>query len=92
MPAPGAQAAILPWALSACDNAAIEEARAREREVAKQMEKERFAGDTRMFLLQRMQEIEAQKEREREAQADKIKKLLADTIECSQRTAMMKQY
>lgn len=39
MPAPGAQAAILPWALSAGENAYFEECRAREREDSKRHEK-----------------------------------------------------
>lgn len=41
-----------------------------------------------MFLLQKMQEIENQKEKEQEETAAKIKQLLADTIEFSQKTAM----
>ena len=49
----------------------------------------RFHKNTRVYLLQKMQEIEHQKEKEQEETAAKIKQLLADTIEFSQKTAMM---
>ena len=88
MPAPGAQASILPFALSAIDNAYLEEQRAKERETQRHVEKHRFHENTRIFLLQKMQEIEHQKEKEHEETAAKIKQLLADTIEFTQKTAM----
>jgi hypothetical protein len=61
----------------------FEEARAREREERKREEELRFTKHTRMFLLKRMQEFEQAKEKENEETAEKIKKLLADTIEFS---------
>jgi hypothetical protein len=81
IPAPGAQASILPFALSAIDNAYLEEQRAKERDAQRHVEKNRFNENTRIHLLQKMQEIEHQKEKEQEETASKIKQLLADTIE-----------
>jgi hypothetical protein len=51
------------------------------------VEKNRFNENTRIHLLQKMQEIEHQKEKEQEETASTIKQLLADTIEFTQKTA-----
>jgi len=77
-----------PFALSACENAFIEEQHAKEREAEKRQRTEEFHNSTRIMLLAKMEEIEKEKQRSNYETAEKIKKLLADTVEFSQRTAL----
>ena len=85
-----------PFALSACDNAFIEEHNAKEREMRKKVQAHEFHHSTRIMLLSKMQEIEKDKQRANYEtvsvvcshiycyyQAEKIKKLLVDTVEFS---------
>ena len=72
-----------PFALSACENAYIEECEAKERDSRKKARAEDFNTNTRLALLKKIQDIEMEKERSNVETAEKIKKLLSDTIEFS---------
>lgn len=52
-----------PFALSACENAYLEECDARERESRKKTRADEFQNSTRIMLLRKMQEIENEKQR-----------------------------
>jgi hypothetical protein len=77
-----------PLALSAQEHAFIEETMAKGRDAQKRKRANSFYQSTRMMLLKKMQDIEHNKVRENFETAEKIKKLLSDTIEFSQKTAL----
>jgi hypothetical protein len=54
---------LAPFALSASENAFIEEQNAKERDVKKQIQAEEFHNSTRMMLLAKMQDIERDKKK-----------------------------
>jgi spore germination cell wall hydrolase CwlJ-like protein len=78
----------VPYALSAVENAYLEECNARERETHKEERKAEFKQSLRLSLLERLQQVEHDRERENRLMEHKIKKLLSETIEFSQKTAM----
>lgn len=53
-----------PFNLNACENAFIEECQSGERAARKKVKNEEFHNDTRLNLLEKLQEIEADKKRE----------------------------
>jgi hypothetical protein len=77
-----------PLALTAQEHAFIEETMAKGRETSKKQRAKAFYQNTRIQLLQRMQNLKTQKMKEQHEVAEKIRQLLSDTIEFSQKTAM----
>ena len=61
---------------------------AKGRDAHKKARAKAFHTNTRIMLLKKMQELENEKMREQYETAEKIKRLLSDTIEFSQKTAL----
>jgi hypothetical protein len=85
---PGKVSVANPLALTAQEHAFIEETMAKSREVAKKERADAFHHNTRVMLLKKMEDLEHEKARAQYETTEKIKKLLSDTIEFSQKTAL----